>query len=148
MGWKRSRNRKPVDKRLYVNLSKCSLADNNGSLCCNWCGRLLNKSQMSWCSGMCFNRFMKNHVWDEARAKALERDGYRCVRCGRGRNLEVNHIVPLAFTRPGVKNPYGPSCAHHLDGLEVLCHGCHLEATAKQRSQGLFKGKEKSDARG
>ena len=43
--------------------------------------------------------------------------------------LEVNHIEP----RKGAG--YGPGCHHHLDGLETLCHACHLEVTAAQLAE-------------
>lgn len=37
---------------------------------------------------------------------------------------------------------YGDGCAHHQDNLEVLCHACHVEATARQRAAGLFNRQE------
>lgn len=40
--------------------------------------------------------------------------------------LEVNHIAP----RNG--QGYGWGCAHHLDGLETLCHQHHVEVTRDQ----------------
>lgn len=47
--------------------------------------------------------------------------------------LEVNHIQPcLGAHREN-------SCLHHLDGLETLCHPCHLEETARQRRAGLLR---------
>ena len=41
--------------------------------------------------------------------------------------LEVNHILPLRGNYRGV------TCANHLTNLEVLCHRCHVIATAEQR---------------
>lgn len=43
------------------------------------------------------------------------------------RDLEVNHREP----RNG--DGYGVGCWHHLDNLETLCHGCHVEETTRQR---------------
>lgn len=40
--------------------------------------------------------------------------------------LEVNHITPVL----GRHGTFG--CHHHLDGLETLCHPCHLDVTAEQ----------------
>lgn len=40
--------------------------------------------------------------------------------------LEVNHQEPVR----GRHGTFG--CHHHLDGLETLCHPCHLKVTAKQ----------------
>lgn len=52
-------------------------------------------------------------------AKALE-----IIR--RGCALEVNHKVPIL----GRHGQFG--CHHHLDGLETLCHACHVAETARQ----------------
>lgn len=40
--------------------------------------------------------------------------------------LEVNHIVPILGKHAQ------PGCHHHLDGVETLCHGCHVRTTAQQ----------------
>jgi len=40
--------------------------------------------------------------------------------------LEVNHRTPVL----GRHGTFG--CHHHLDGLETLCHPCHLRETAEQ----------------
>jgi hypothetical protein len=42
--------------------------------------------------------------------------------------LEVNHVDP----RNG--RGYHQGCHHHLDRLESLCHGCHVEETNAQRA--------------
>lgn len=44
-------------------------------------------------------------------------------------DLEVNHRDPL------VGAGYANSCRHHLDGLETLCHPCHVKVTNRQRSE-------------
>jgi 5-methylcytosine-specific restriction endonuclease McrA len=41
-------------------------------------------------------------------------------------SLEVNHRVP----RRG--GGYHAGCHHHLDGLETLCHRCHVAETNAQ----------------
>lgn len=40
--------------------------------------------------------------------------------------IEVNHIVPR------VGAGYHAGCHHHLDGLETLCHRCHVQVTNAQ----------------
>ncbi len=40
--------------------------------------------------------------------------------------LEVNHLTPIL----GRHAEFG--CHHHLDGLETLCHRCHVAETARQ----------------
>lgn len=41
--------------------------------------------------------------------------------------LEVNHIIPR------VGAGYHEGCHHHLEGLETLCHTCHVRVTTEQR---------------
>jgi hypothetical protein len=53
-----------------------------------------------------------SHRWMRQRAKALARDGHRCVRCGSTEHLHVHHVVPW---EPGQADP------HALDNLETLC---------------------------
>lgn len=56
-------------------------------------------------------------AWRKLREQALERDGGRCVRCGRTDQLTVHHRVPLA-----------EGDTMDLDGLTTLCQDCHHEA--------------------
>ncbi len=93
----------------------------------------------------CRDRYAQNHFWAEARNAAIRRDGGKCVRCGEkaegqrevisrdGHLLrhapvaaEVNHIDP----RNGAG--YGNGCHNHQDGLETLCHKCHVLTTTQQ----------------
>lgn len=94
---------------------------------CGGCGGPIERPRISWCSDECVKGWIRNHQWGKAREAAILRDG-GCVRCGSTVRLEVNHIVPR------VGRGYGPSdCAHHLDGLETLCHDCHVQVTNAQR---------------
>ena len=43
--------------------------------------------------------------WALVRLKVMERDGWRCRRCGKAGRLEVDHVVPLA--RGG--DPFNPA---------------------------------------
>ncbi|MYC99465.1 MAG: HNH endonuclease [Gammaproteobacteria bacterium] len=54
--------------------------------------------------------------WARIRREVLDRDGWRCVKCGRAGRLEVDHIRPLH--RGG---------SDSLDNLRSLCRGCHVE---------------------
>ena len=62
--------------------------------------------------------------WAAVRWAVFERDGYRCVECGRAGRLECDHVVPLQ-REPG-QDPYDPN------GLQTLCRGCHLAKTATE----------------
>jgi hypothetical protein len=110
------------------------------------CRQALPPRRTAYCSDRHAREFERNHLWFVARRVARRRAGYACERCGlkpgvirrdpveRRRyarhelRLEVNHIVPLAGAYRLV------SCGNHQANLEVLCHACHLEATASQRA--------------
>lgn len=47
----------------------------------------------------------------------LERDDYKCVKCGRYRNLEIHHIIPVY--KDGVEG---------MGNLITLCSRCHRAA--------------------
>lgn len=59
-------------------------------------------------------------------AADIARDAHRSTQ------LEVNHRIPCLGQHKA------NSCAHHLDGLETLCHSCHVAETARQRREGLL----------
>ena len=63
-----------------------------------------------------------SRAWAIVRYRVLERDGWRCVRCGKAGRLEVDHIREIA---KGGK-PFDP------ENLRTLCRGCHIGITAKQ----------------
>ncbi len=78
--------------------------------------------------------------WQEQRAKARARDGYRCVECGApetcGRQHDVHHLIPFrAFGYiPGLNE--NDRHANRLSNLMLLCRRCHqrLEAGAHART--------------
>jgi len=57
-----------------------------------------------------------SRTWERVRRAALDRDGWRCVKCGRAGRLEVDHIIPL----------YQGGAPVDLDNLQTLCRPCHL----------------------
>jgi len=89
---------------------------------CAYCGKPLTGRQKYYCSEECrwnfYVKFKDYQSWLEVREKALERDGYRCVKCGRPAN-EVDHIVPIAL---------GGSM-FDLNNLQSLCSECHKRKT-------------------
>ena len=60
-------------------------------------------------------------AWRILRREVLDRDGWRCTRCGARGRLDVHHKVPLAA-----------GGTNELRNLTALCRGCHYGATAKQ----------------
>ena len=62
--------------------------------------------------------------WAAVRRAVFERDGWRCVECGRAGRLECDHVAPLQ-REPG-QDPYDPN------GLQTVCRACHLAKTATE----------------
>ncbi|WP_443062943.1 HNH endonuclease [Streptomyces sp. NBC_00440] len=56
--------------------------------------------------------------WHRRRSRVLVRDRFTCQQCGSHKDLEVDHIVPVA--RGGSWEP---------DNLWVLCKPCHKRKT-------------------
>ena len=56
--------------------------------------------------------------WAATRRGVLDRDGWRCQKCGKAGRLEVHHIEALADGG----EPYAE------DNLIALCRPCHFEA--------------------
>ena len=67
--------------------------------------------------------------WAAVRRAVFERDGFRCVRCGRAGRLECDHITPLQ-REPGQDH-------WDINGLQTLCRTCHIEKTRRENSRVL-----------
>ena len=67
--------------------------------------------------------------WSAARRTVFERDGWRCVECGKAGRLEVDHITPLQ--REPSQDPFDPH------GLQSLCRSCHVEKTRRENRRPL-----------
>lgn len=64
-----------------------------------------------------YHRRLEGPRWQRARRECFERDGWRCVSCGRAGRLECHHRT--ALEKGGA--PYA------LDNLETRCKDCHIE---------------------
>lgn len=63
--------------------------------------------------------------WTRVRRAVLDRDGWRCRRCGRAGRMEVDHVIPL--DRGGA--PWDPA------NLQTLCRSCHIRKTANENER-------------
>ena len=70
--------------------------------------------------------------WAAVRRYVFERDGWRCVECGRAGRLECDHITALE-REPG-QDPYD------VNGLQALCRACHIEKTRRENQRELMPG--------
>ncbi len=62
----------------------------------------------------------RSRRWKALRLQALRRDGWRCVKCGGRRRLEVDHVKPVRTH---------PELSFVLDNLQTLDAGCHSRKT-------------------
>ena len=60
---------------------------------------------------------LPSRPWARVRRAALDRDEWRCCRCGSPLDLEVHHKRPVAVA---------PSLAFVLANVETVCRECHL----------------------
>ena len=67
--------------------------------------------------------------WARVRRAVFERDGFRCVKCGRAGRLECDHVTPLQ-AEPG-QDPYD------MTNLQTLCRSCHIEKTRAENRRPL-----------
>lgn len=58
--------------------------------------------------------------WKALRLQALERDEWKCVKCGRRRGLECDHVLPVRDR---------PDLSYTLSNLQILCGRCHAQKT-------------------
>ena len=65
--------------------------------------------------------------WATARRAVFDRDGYRCVLCGRAGRLECDHVTPL--DRGG--DPWDQA------NLQTLCRACHIAKTREENRRPL-----------
>ena len=64
-----------------------------------------------------FHKKLSGARWERVRRDVLDRDGWRCTRCGLPGALEVHHVRELHHG--------GDPWAH--SNLITLCRDCHIE---------------------
>lgn len=65
-------------------------------------------------------KVLRSKRWQVVRKEAKDRDGWKCVQCGKRDRLEVDHIK-------GVR--HAPELAYELTNLQTLCCSCHARKT-------------------
>lgn len=73
------------------------------------------------------HRRLHRKRWEAVRLEVLDRDGWRCRRCGAARRLEVDHVIPLHVDPR--QDPYDPA------GLQALCRRCHRDKSRGETEQ-------------
>ena len=63
--------------------------------------------------------------WALLRREVLNRDGWKCVKCGRRGRLEVDHILAMRFG----------GAVYDLNNLQTLDRLCHLEKSARENTE-------------
>lgn len=100
----------------HVEKGRCRNFDN--------CGKKIKPPRRFYCSKKCADFFYAFNMWETVKGKVLERDGHKCVKCGRGIEeapLEVDHIIPIALGG----DPLDP------ENMQILCIDEHKEKTAE-----------------
>ncbi len=67
-----------------------------------------------------YHQYLLSEEWDQKRQATLDRDDWKCTRCGAkypGAFLEVHHLT------------YARIYKEHLSDLATLCEDCHDEET-------------------
>ena len=72
--------------------------------------------------GSRFHRRLPSRRWDRVRRAVLDRDGWRCTKCGRYAS-EVHHVRPL----------HAGGAAWEPDNLASRCRSCHIEEHRRRR---------------
>ena len=70
-----------------------------------------------------------NHLnikrWKVIRLEILERDGYRCRKCGKAGRLEVDHVLPI----------HKGGAVYLESNLQSLCRDCHITKTRNENTK-------------
>jgi len=97
-------------------------------------GAMAGENNPRWKGGISRLQGTYGPNWSEQREKARKRDNYQCQSCGiaedeylerRGRELDVNHIIPRSRFLKDNENVDWES-ANDVDNLVTLCQSCHL----------------------
>jgi len=65
---------------------------------------------------------LNREVRPEFRRLVMERDGYKCIKCGSTEELHCHHIIPTMVE---------PLLSTDIDNCIILCKNCHIEVHKK-----------------
>lgn len=117
--------RKEYDERLHRSCYECYIERRADYLTCLECGVRWHSPEYDACYS-CSTRWSPDERATRVeanrtlRAMIMYRDGNRCVDCGSGENLQVDHLKPRA--KGGDAMPWN---------LQVLCGDCNWEKGAR-----------------
>ena len=62
----------------------------------------------------------RRYISEDLRKSILDRDGYKCVKCGKNQALDIDHAVPICVGGKSTE-----------DNLQVLCRDCNSSKGAR-----------------
>jgi len=86
--------------------------------------------------------------WDVIRKRVYQRDGYRCVMCGKKGKLHAHHIIPVRISKDNSLNNLVSvcnKCHRKLEevGFKILKEGGHRSDIKKVELRMIAEAKEK-----
>lgn len=91
---------------------------------CKTCGNEYEKTSYQhrhYCSEKCSNLYKSELYFGGNYIATLERDGYKCVKCGSNAKLHVHHIDCSGR----FKKTNSEICNNDIKNLLTLCNSCH-----------------------
>ena len=67
--------------------------------------------------------------WARVRLQVLDRDGWRCVQCGKAGRLEVDHVTPME----------SGGAVYEKRNLQALCRPCHFRNQNLRPVKGILQ---------
>lgn len=81
-----------------------------------------------------YSELLKNPKWQRMRLEILNRDGWKCRRCGEDtKNLQVDHLYYLRDRLPWEYDP---------TALQTVCESCHAYVTAMRKALPSLDGEK------